>query len=91
MYDKTAADALLLGIAGRNHTPGYVNEVAARIKPKLLVPIHADNFFRPLGKGMALLPAIAFGKFCHEYESSGLSGRIGTLAFGIPGRILPLA
>ncbi len=89
MYDGTAADVLLLGIAGRNHTPGYVNEVAAQIKPKLLVPIHADNFFRPLGKGMALLPAVAFGKFYHECESNGLAGRVGTLAFGVPSRILP--
>lgn len=90
MYDDSATDVLLLGIAGRNHTPGYVKHVAARTEPKLLIPIHADNFFRPLRKGMALLPSIAFRKFFNECASSGSIGRIGTLAYGTPVRILPI-
>lgn len=90
MYEGIATDVLLLGIAGRNHTSGYVKEVAAQTQSKLLVPIHADNLFRPLRQRMSLMPTIAFKKFHDECEANGLNGRLGTLAIGVPARILPV-
>ena len=38
----------LCGISGRRFTPRYVERIVARLQPKIIVPIHYDDFFRPL-------------------------------------------
>lgn len=41
-------DVFLCGISGRRFTPGYVRRIVTKLAPKLIVPTHYDDFFRPL-------------------------------------------
>ena len=41
-------DVFLCGISGRRFTPHYVDRVVARLQPRAIVPMHYDDFFRPL-------------------------------------------
>jgi L-ascorbate metabolism protein UlaG (beta-lactamase superfamily) len=42
-------DVFLCGIAGRRFTHHYVERIVRALAPKLIVPCHFDDFFRPLG------------------------------------------
>lgn len=65
MYQGVRADIVLLGIAGRGDTEKYLEEVPLRVKAKTVIPLHFDNFFKPIDKGMSFLPAsINFDEFC---------------------------
>ncbi|HEY8493870.1 MAG TPA: MBL fold metallo-hydrolase [Myxococcota bacterium] len=41
-------DYLLAGIAGRRFTPRYWERLLRRLEPRVIVPHHFDDFFRPL-------------------------------------------
>jgi L-ascorbate metabolism protein UlaG (beta-lactamase superfamily) len=41
-------DVFLCGISGRRFTPKYVERIVRKLQPKLIVPTHFDDFFRPL-------------------------------------------
>jgi len=41
-------DYLLAGIAGRRFTPRYWERLLRRLEPRVVVPHHFDDFFRPL-------------------------------------------
>jgi L-ascorbate metabolism protein UlaG (beta-lactamase superfamily) len=41
-------DVFLCGIAGRRFTPRFLERACSRLDPKLIVPTHYDDFFRPL-------------------------------------------
>jgi L-ascorbate metabolism protein UlaG (beta-lactamase superfamily) len=43
-------DVFLAGVAGRNFTDDYWRRIIPRLDPKVVVPTHYDNFFRPLGQ-----------------------------------------
>ena len=45
-------DVFLAGVAGRNFTDDYWERIVPRLDPKVIVPTHYDNFFRPLGHRM---------------------------------------
>ncbi len=42
-------DVFLAGIAGRAFTEDYWRRILPKLDPRLVVPTHYDNFFRPLG------------------------------------------
>lgn len=42
-------DVFLAGVAGRSVTPRYWERVLPKLDPRVVVPTHYDNFFRPLG------------------------------------------
>lgn len=90
MYDGIAADVLLLGISGRGNTDQYLENVALQSRAKLVVPIHVDNFFKPLEDGMAFLPTVKFGEFCRKAEKYRAIFMIRTLPFCKEIKILPL-
>ncbi len=52
------ADVLLVGLAGRRGTRGYLERLAAHLDPALIVPTHHDTFFWPLDRGVRLLPGV---------------------------------
>ena len=52
------ADVVLMGLAGRQVTPGYVQRLLDHLKPKTAIPTHHDAFFAPLEDGLRLLPGI---------------------------------
>lgn len=43
-------DVFLAGVAGRSVTPRYWERVLPKLDPRVVVPTHYDNFFRPLGR-----------------------------------------
>jgi len=45
-------DVFLAGIAGRSFTDDYWRRIIPPLDPKVVVPTHYDNFFRPLGQRM---------------------------------------
>ena len=48
-------DVFLAGVAGRAVTPRYWERVLARIDPRVVVPTHYDDFFKPLGARMGFI------------------------------------
>jgi L-ascorbate metabolism protein UlaG (beta-lactamase superfamily) len=42
-------DLFLAGVAGRSVTPRYWERVLPKLDPRVVIPTHYDNFFRPLG------------------------------------------
>jgi tRNA-specific 2-thiouridylase len=89
MYDGTKADVLLLGIAGRRDTEQYIEEVALKTGPHTLIPVHFDNFFRPLDSGLSFLPMVDFRAFVRIAEKYKQSFTLKTLPIGEAVRILP--
>lgn len=50
-------DVLMLCMAGWTATPGLLERVQAVLAPRVLLPMHHDDFFRPLGEGFRPLAA----------------------------------
>lgn len=48
-------DVFLAGIAGRAVTPRYWARVLPRLDPRIVVPTHYDDFFKPLGARLAFV------------------------------------
>lgn len=46
-------DYLLAGIAGRRFTPRYWERLLRRLEPRVVVPHHFDDFFRPIDAPLA--------------------------------------
>lgn len=90
MYDGIRADAVLLGITGREDTDTYLKQVALKTGARLVIPIHQDNFTRPLENGMSFLPTAGFGEFCACAEKYRDAFSLRTLPMGKAVRILPL-
>jgi L-ascorbate metabolism protein UlaG (beta-lactamase superfamily) len=90
MYEGTAVDVLLLGIAGREDTDTYLENVVLKTHARLVVPIHMDNFFKPLEGGMSFLPMVKFDEFCQKAEKHRSAFTIRTMPFCEGIAILPL-
>jgi L-ascorbate metabolism protein UlaG (beta-lactamase superfamily) len=82
MYDDIRADVLLLGIAGRGDTEQYLENVALKTQAPLVIPIHTDNFFKPLEDGMSLLPMLKFGEFYDKAEKYKSEFTLRTIPLG---------
>ena len=50
VLEKVQAEVVLLGIAGRQDTEEYLHQVVDAVGARRVIPIHFDNFFRPLSK-----------------------------------------
>ena len=46
---ERGVDVFLAGIAGRSFTGDYWERILPRLDPRVVVPTHYDDFFRPLG------------------------------------------
>ncbi len=90
MYDGVRADVVFLGIAGSGGTGEYLKEVPVRVKAKIVIPLHFDNFFKPLEDGMSFLPAsIHFEEFCVAAGCYKSSFTLRTMPLGKPVQVLP--
>ena len=49
---ERGVDVFLAGVAGRSFTRDYWQRILPRLDPRVVVPTHYDNFFRPLGSPM---------------------------------------
>jgi L-ascorbate metabolism protein UlaG (beta-lactamase superfamily) len=89
MYNGIKADVLFMGIAGRGDTDRYLEEVALQTGPRTLIPVHFDNFFRPLDSGLSFLPMVDFSGFMRAAEKYNASFTLKTLPIGEAVKVLP--
>jgi L-ascorbate metabolism protein UlaG (beta-lactamase superfamily) len=69
--DKLAghtADIHLMGLSGRRMTKNYLERFYSILQPKFIFPMHYDNFFIPLDKGLKLLPFLDMKGFYRDIE-----------------------
>jgi L-ascorbate metabolism protein UlaG (beta-lactamase superfamily) len=75
-------DVFLAGVAGRSFTTDYWGRVLPLLEPRLVVPTHYDNFFRPLGGPI---------EFVSNVQLSELPEEIGAVSRDIEVAALPRA
>jgi L-ascorbate metabolism protein UlaG (beta-lactamase superfamily) len=51
---REPVDVFLAGVAGRGYTPHYWRRILPKLDPRVVVPAHYDDFFRPLDSGMRI-------------------------------------
>jgi L-ascorbate metabolism protein UlaG (beta-lactamase superfamily) len=68
---ENGIDVFLAGVAGRSFTDDYWRRILPRLDPKVVVPTHYDNFFRPLGSPM---------EFVSNVQLSALPEEIGAVS-----------
>ena len=91
MYDDgTVADVLLLGIGGRGETEQYLENVVLKTRARHVIPIHFDNFFKPLDDEMSFLPFVKFNEFCRTAEKYRSKFTVQTLPLLKAVEILPM-
>jgi L-ascorbate metabolism protein UlaG (beta-lactamase superfamily) len=59
-------DVFLAGVAGRNFTKDYWKRILPRLDPRVVVPTHYDDFFKPLGDGMDLIANVKLAELPRE-------------------------
>jgi L-ascorbate metabolism protein UlaG (beta-lactamase superfamily) len=72
-------DVFLAGIAGRNFTDDYWRRILPRLDPKVVVPTHYDNFFRPLGAKMEFVSGVQLSNLPSEINSVSADARLAAL------------
>jgi len=72
-------DVFLAGVAGRNFTPDYWKRILPRLDPRIIVPTHYDNFFRPLGKPMEFVSNVQLSQLPEEIASVSEDAQIAAL------------
>ena len=75
-------DVFLAGVAGRNFTDDYWRRILPRLDPKVVVPTHYDNFFRPLGQRL---------EFVSDVRLSALPEEIGAVSRDLEIAAIPRA
>jgi L-ascorbate metabolism protein UlaG (beta-lactamase superfamily) len=75
-------DVFLAGVAGRNFTDDYWRRILPRLDPKVVVPTHYDNFFRPLGQQL---------EFVSDVRLSALPEEIGAVSRDLEIAAIPRA
>ena len=72
------ADVLLIGLAGRRATHGYLDRMIGHLQPRVVVPTHHDAFFGSLDLGERLLPGIDMDGFYNTVKLVDPKLRIAT-------------
>ncbi len=78
-------DVLLMCIAARFATPDFAARALRATQPRLVMPMHYDNFLRPLDRPLQLLPRTQFGRLVDEIGAFDREMSVRTLPLG--GRI----
>ena len=84
---QAPADVLIACLAARKGTPRYLERLAARLRPRVLVPCHHDDFFRPLADAPRPIATLRWGAFLAE--AAALARDHGT-ALVRPARFVPI-
>jgi L-ascorbate metabolism protein UlaG (beta-lactamase superfamily) len=59
-------DVFLMGIAGRGFTRDYTQRVLRRLQPRVIIPHHYDDFFRPIDAPFRFSLNVNLGGFVDE-------------------------
>jgi L-ascorbate metabolism protein UlaG (beta-lactamase superfamily) len=62
-------DVFLAGVAGRSFTQRYWERILPRLDPRVVVPTHYDDFFRPLGSDLAFVRRVALADVPDEVRA----------------------
>src|SRR5690606_17805063 len=73
-------DFFLAGIAGRGFTRDYTRRVITALRPRVIIPHHYDDFFRPLDAELAFSLNVNLGRFVEEVERASREPVVKTLA-----------
>jgi L-ascorbate metabolism protein UlaG (beta-lactamase superfamily) len=79
---ERGVDVFLAGVAGRSFTDDYWRRILAKLEPRVIVPTHYDNFFRPLGQRL---------EFVSNVQLSALPEEIGSVSADFELAALPRA
>ena len=63
---EKGVDVFLAGVAGRSFTEDYWKRILPRLEPRVVVPTHYDNFFRPLGARMEFVANVKLSELPEE-------------------------
>jgi L-ascorbate metabolism protein UlaG (beta-lactamase superfamily) len=66
---ERGVDVFLAGVAGRSFTHDYWKRILPRLDPRVVVPTHYDNFFRPLGERMEFVSNVQLSQLPQEIGS----------------------
>jgi L-ascorbate metabolism protein UlaG (beta-lactamase superfamily) len=82
LHDRDV-DVFLCGISGRRFTPRYIERIVRTLQPKMIVPTHFDDFFRPVGD-----PHLSFNVnltgFADEVHATSHDVPIRVMEVGLP-------
>jgi L-ascorbate metabolism protein UlaG (beta-lactamase superfamily) len=76
---ESGVDVFLAGIAGRNFTDDYWRRILPRLDPRVVVPTHYDNFFRPLGRRMEFVSNVQLSSLAEEIGSVSRDAELAAL------------
>jgi L-ascorbate metabolism protein UlaG (beta-lactamase superfamily) len=69
-------DVFLAGVAGRSVTPRYWERVLGKLDPRVVVPTHYDNFFRPLGRELDFVRNVKLASVPDEVSAVSSSAAV---------------
>lgn len=75
-------DVFLCGISGRRFTRRYVERIMRALEPKLVVPTHYDDFFRPLDEPARFSFNVNLTGFADEARAASRNLPVRTLEVG---------
>jgi L-ascorbate metabolism protein UlaG (beta-lactamase superfamily) len=75
-------DVFLCGIAGRRFTRRYVERILRRVEPRVIVPCHHDDFFRPVAQPMCFSLNVDLAGFTDEVRRVSADLPVRTIALG---------
>jgi len=76
---ERGVDVFLAGVAGRGFTEDYWQRILPRLDPKVVVPTHYDNFFRPLGQRMEFVSNVQLSALPDEIGAVSRDARLAAL------------
>ncbi|HEX3324847.1 MAG TPA: MBL fold metallo-hydrolase [Solirubrobacterales bacterium] len=76
---EKGVDVFLAGVAGRSFTDDYWKRILPRLDPKVVVPTHYDNFFRPLGRPMEFVSNVKLAALPEEIGAISANARLAAL------------
>jgi L-ascorbate metabolism protein UlaG (beta-lactamase superfamily) len=76
---ERGVDVFLAGVAGRSFTEDYWQRILPRLDPKVVVPTHYDNFFRPLGQRLEFVSNVQLSALPDEIGAVSRDARLAAL------------
>ena len=76
---REPVDVFLAGVAGRSYTPHYWRRILPSLDPRVVVPSHYDDFFRPLSRGLRVGRGMKLSEVPGEVEAVSSSATVAAL------------